>query len=117
LGGAPHMSAVWGKADMTLRESPLSQSLLGVKRTCHLALHMSADDHSGHRIFLPSVCTSTIAQSSKKDVAQKGNNGLFAKLSFRGNQHRAGSFAQPSRAIRANGQLAARPDRCSGGVA
>src|SRR5215475_8644526 len=38
------MSAFEGKADMTVCGSPLSRSLLGVKRTCLCALHMSAYD-------------------------------------------------------------------------
>jgi hypothetical protein len=38
------MSALGGKADMTLRENPLSWSLLEVKWTCLVALHMSAFD-------------------------------------------------------------------------
>jgi hypothetical protein len=37
-------SAFGGKADMTLCGNPLSRSLLGVKRTCHFALQMSAND-------------------------------------------------------------------------
>src|SRR5262249_230835 len=41
---APHTSAFGGKADMTLCGCPLSWSLLGVKRTCSVALHMSAND-------------------------------------------------------------------------
>src|SRR5215510_3361667 len=41
---APHMSALRGKADMTVCGSPLLRSLLGVKRTCLCALHMSAFD-------------------------------------------------------------------------
>src|SRR5262249_6023088 len=41
---APHMSAFGGKADMTVCGSPLSRSLLGVKRTWVGALHMSAFD-------------------------------------------------------------------------
>src|SRR5262245_54109346 len=36
---ALHMSAFGGKADMTLCGRPLLRSLLGVKRTCRLALH------------------------------------------------------------------------------
>jgi hypothetical protein len=42
--GAPHMSAFGGKADMTVCGNPLSRSLLGAKRTCPFALHMSAND-------------------------------------------------------------------------
>src|SRR5262245_10280718 len=38
------MSAFGGKADMTFCGNPLSRSLLGVKRTCLFALHMSAND-------------------------------------------------------------------------
>src|SRR5262245_61050945 len=38
------MSAFGGKADMTVCGSPLSRSLLGVKRTCSVAPHMSAYD-------------------------------------------------------------------------
>src|SRR5262249_20527442 len=34
----------WAKADMTIRGNSLSRSLLGVKRTCRCALHMSAFD-------------------------------------------------------------------------
>src|SRR5215813_13360580 len=41
---ALHMSAFGGKADMTFCESPLSRSLLGVKRTWLVAAHMSAFD-------------------------------------------------------------------------
>jgi len=33
-----------GKADMTVCGNPLSRSLLGAKRTCRFALHMSAFD-------------------------------------------------------------------------
>jgi hypothetical protein len=36
--------AFGGKADMTLRENPLSRSLSEVKPTCLFALHMSAYD-------------------------------------------------------------------------
>src|SRR5262249_37253211 len=38
------MSALGGKADMTFAGSPLSRSLLGVKRTWLVAPHMSAND-------------------------------------------------------------------------
>src|SRR5262245_65712589 len=38
------MSAFGGKADMTLCGNPLLRSLLGAKRTCRFALHMSAYD-------------------------------------------------------------------------
>src|SRR5262245_48285390 len=38
------MSGFGGKADMTVCGSPLSRSLLGVKRTWARALHMSAFD-------------------------------------------------------------------------
>jgi pimeloyl-ACP methyl ester carboxylesterase len=38
------MSAFGGKPDMTFRGSPLLRSLLGAKRTCPFALHMSAND-------------------------------------------------------------------------
>src|SRR5262245_29326044 len=38
------MSAFGGKADIAFCEDPLSRSLLGVKRTCRFALHMSAFD-------------------------------------------------------------------------
>jgi hypothetical protein len=38
------MSAFGGKADMTVCGNPLSRSLLGAKRTCPFALHMSAND-------------------------------------------------------------------------
>jgi hypothetical protein len=38
------MSAFGGKADMALCGNSLSRSLLGVKRTCLIALHMSAFD-------------------------------------------------------------------------
>ena len=41
---ALHMSAFGGKADMIVCGSPLSWSLLGVKRTWPVALHESADD-------------------------------------------------------------------------
>jgi hypothetical protein len=41
---ALHESAFGGKADMTFRGSPLSWSLLGVKRTSLFAAHMSAFD-------------------------------------------------------------------------
>jgi hypothetical protein len=41
---APHMSAFGVKADMADCGSPLSRSLLGVKRTWPVALHMSAYD-------------------------------------------------------------------------
>jgi hypothetical protein len=37
-------SRAFGQADMTFRECPLLRSLLGVKRTSHFALHMSAND-------------------------------------------------------------------------
>jgi hypothetical protein len=40
----PHMSAIWGKADMAVCGGPLSRSLLGVKRTSLFAPHMSAYD-------------------------------------------------------------------------
>jgi hypothetical protein len=38
------MSAFGGKADMTFCESPLSRSLLGLKRTSLIAAHMSGSD-------------------------------------------------------------------------
>src|SRR5262245_26757998 len=38
------MSAFGCTADMILCGNPLSRSLLGAKRTCHFALHMSAND-------------------------------------------------------------------------
>ena len=44
FGFASHMSAFGGEADMTGCRSPLSRSLLGVKRTCLVALHESAFD-------------------------------------------------------------------------
>src|SRR5262245_8300713 len=46
---APHMSAFGGKADMMFCERPLSQSLLGVKRTCRFALHILLLTQSEHR--------------------------------------------------------------------
>src|SRR5262245_10186708 len=39
------MSAFGGKADMTLCRNPLSRSLLGAKRTCLFALHMTQSGH------------------------------------------------------------------------
>ena len=41
---ATHMSVFGGKADMTVCGNPLSRSLLGSKRTCPFAVHMSAND-------------------------------------------------------------------------
>src|SRR5215510_11582275 len=41
---ALRMSAIGGKADMSVCGCLLSRSLLGVKRTSSVALHMSADD-------------------------------------------------------------------------
>src|SRR5215475_14374758 len=41
---ALHMSALGGKADMTVCGCPLSRSLLGVKQTSLFAAHMSAFD-------------------------------------------------------------------------
>src|SRR5262245_34066843 len=41
---APHMSAIGCKADMAFCGNSLLRSLLGAKRTCHFALHMSAYD-------------------------------------------------------------------------
>src|SRR5262245_11117523 len=41
---APHMSAIGGKADMTVCGSLLLRSLLTVRRTSAVALHMSASD-------------------------------------------------------------------------
>ena len=41
---AQHMSAFGAKADMAVCENPLLRSLLGVKRTCVFAAHMSAFD-------------------------------------------------------------------------
>jgi hypothetical protein len=41
---ALHMSAIGGKADMTVCGNPLSRSLLGVKPTSLFAAHMSACD-------------------------------------------------------------------------
>ena len=41
---APNMSAIGGKADMTIGTCPLSRSLSGVKRTSLVAAHMSACD-------------------------------------------------------------------------
>src|SRR5262245_55553413 len=38
------MSAFEGKADMAFRESPLSRSLLGVRRTCRFAAQLAAFD-------------------------------------------------------------------------
>src|SRR4030095_15911287 len=40
----PHMSALGGKADMTVCGNPLSRWLLGVKRTSLFATHVSAFD-------------------------------------------------------------------------
>jgi hypothetical protein len=44
LAIARQMSAFEGKADMTVCGNSLSWSLLGAKRTCPFALHMSAND-------------------------------------------------------------------------
>ena len=41
---APHMSAFGGKADMALCRNALSRSLVRVKQTWAVALHMSAFD-------------------------------------------------------------------------
>jgi len=41
---APHMSAFWGEADMIFCGNPLSRSLLGVKQTSAVALHLFAFD-------------------------------------------------------------------------
>src|SRR4029453_8610238 len=48
------MSAFGGKADITVCGNPLSRSLLGVKRTCPFALHMSAFDPK--RTFMSRLC-------------------------------------------------------------
>src|SRR6476646_2167933 len=45
---APHMSAIGGKADMTLCGNPLSRSLLGVKRTWLLQRICLLLTQSGH---------------------------------------------------------------------
>src|SRR5262245_2836833 len=47
------LSAIGGKADMTVCGSPLSRSLLGVKRTWVGALHMSAFDPKRTLLFAP----------------------------------------------------------------
>ena len=63
---APHTSAFGGKADMTGCRCPLSRSLLGVKRTSSVALHMSANDPKRTSLAAPH----TSAFGGKADMAR-----------------------------------------------
>src|SRR5262245_41848372 len=63
------MSALRGKADMTVCGSPLSRSLLGVKRTCLCALHMSANDPKRTYRFGIYSLIHTLRESSNKRSA------------------------------------------------
>jgi ABC-type uncharacterized transport system substrate-binding protein len=68
------MSAFGGKADMTVCGNPLSRSLLGLKRTCPCAPHMSANDPkrtSKVLLLRPNLCV-TSPRLSKKNRAILG---------------------------------------------
>src|ERR1700755_3524095 len=83
---ALHMSAFGGKADTTLCGT-LSRSLLGVKRTCPFAPHMSA--HDPKRTFAGSLLPHLRGCSSARTMAPSGGdsrdntNGIFQQA---GNQ-------------------------------
>jgi ABC-type uncharacterized transport system substrate-binding protein len=77
------MSAFGGKADMTLCGNPLSRSLLGVKRTCRFALHMSAFDPKRtsadvNRPFKVSVLAGTMINRKPRRAAMRRRE--FIKL-------------------------------------
>ena len=57
------MSAFGGKADMTFCESPLSRSLLGLKRTSLIAAHMSGSERT-FGFALQNVCLGSKADPS-----------------------------------------------------
>src|SRR6476660_4935153 len=71
---APHMSPFGAKADMALCGNSLWRSLLGVKRTCSLALHMSAFDPK--RTSGP-AWPPTIIKVSINSVRMEASNALF----------------------------------------
>jgi hypothetical protein len=66
---APHMSAFGGKADMTFCGNPLSRSLFGAKRTCLLALQMSACDPKRTSVVAPHMSACDLKQTSLRGVA------------------------------------------------
>src|SRR5262245_61413239 len=66
------MSAFGGKADMAVCGSPLSRSLLGVKRTCPLALNMSAYDPK-RTLVAPSSARVFIVTMPVLGLAGEGN--------------------------------------------
>jgi hypothetical protein len=79
------MSAFGGKADMALCENPLSRSLLWVKRTWPIAVHMSAFDpkqtwrlHREMSAYGPKIGADALEFS----LAQL-NSGRFHALRFR----------------------------------
>src|SRR5262245_55560492 len=66
------MSAFGGKADMAVCGCPLSRSLLGVKRTSSVALHMSANDPK-RTSWTPSRATAWIATMSHLSLGGDDN--------------------------------------------
>src|SRR5262245_46387278 len=67
------MSAFGGKADMAFCEISLSRSLLGVKRTWAIALHMFALTQSGHAAMgsWTSVQLAFVAYASNSSLYRK----------------------------------------------
>jgi hypothetical protein len=77
------LSAFGGNADITVCGNPLSRSLLGAKRTCPFALHMSAFDPkrtcldsvatmvSLRQSFLPAVLGSNTAGGKEAEISRR----------------------------------------------
>src|SRR5262245_8746946 len=76
------MSAFGGKADMPFCRGPLSRSLSGAKRTCLIALHMSASDpkRTWTRVGNPD----SLHQFNSKNLRQPGMITAMGKLELRG---------------------------------
>src|SRR5262245_58524449 len=72
---ALHMSAIGGKADMAGRGCLLLRSLLGVKRTCHFAPHMSACDPKRTSSPDPDPRCMLIVSASWDGITRGGRNG------------------------------------------
>src|SRR5262245_4789657 len=89
------MSAFRGKADMTVYRSPLSRSLLGVKRTWLVAAHMSAFDPKRTWVGVLQ-CRLTTA---KADIAKPFQKGQLRSYNFSG-QVRCGGCEKFIRAHR-----------------
>ena len=106
------MSAFGGKADMTFCESPLSRSLLGLKRASLIAAHMSGSDPK--RTSATSIMSGDKAASANAGPAHPGF-GYYGMVAFQpqrgGKLCKRPDFMKPFQISQVKNGAIGRPDR------